>query len=328
MPQISIGKLKLKNNLVMAPMAGYTDWPFRKILARFRCALVITEMVSAKPLSLGHAKTLKMLYNDRAHAPEPVGIQIVGSDIPSLVKAAERVQEEMEFDLIDLNAGCPAPKMTKIGAGSSLVRETFKLHKILQGMRKVIKIPFTMKMRIGWDENSINAQEVAKIAENEGVDALFVHGRTRSAGYSGRVNLGGIKAVKDSVKIPVFGNGDVRDVPSALEMFEKTGCDGIMIGRYAVQDPHIFDRIDAALGRKPPPPPPTLTEKTLLLRDLCRELFDFYGEHIGSLRSRGALIFSMRGFHDASKLRRKITVLKGKAAFEAFFQEMLGSTDE
>jgi len=121
------------------------------------------------------------------------------------------------------------------------------------------------------------------------------------------------------VKIPVFGNGDVRDVPSALEMFAKTGCDGIMIGRYAVQDPHIFDRIDAALAGEPVPPPPTLTEKTLLLRDLCRELFDFYGEHIGSLRSRGALLFSMRGFHDAARLRQKITVLKGKAAGREIF---------
>ncbi|HRZ86911.1 MAG TPA: tRNA dihydrouridine synthase DusB, partial [bacterium] len=312
----------LANNLVMAPMAGYTDWPFRKILGRFRCSLVVTEMIAAKPLAFGHGKTLRMLYNDRKHCALPAGIQIVGSDIPSLVKAAQKAQE-LEYDLIDLNAGCPAHKMIKSGAGSSLVRETFRLHKILAAMRKEIRIPFTLKMRIGWDENSINAAETAKIAEGEGVDAIFVHGRTRAAGYAGKVNLDGIRAVKQTVKIPVFGNGDVRDVASALNMFEKTGCDGLMIGRYAVEDPAIFDRIDAALAGRPVPPPPTLREKALLLRDICRELFAFYGDNIGSLRSRGALLFSMRGFPNASQMRKQITQLKGPAAFERFFDGLL-----
>lgn len=237
--KLKIGNVELENNLILAPMAGVTDLSFRKICKEFEPGLVCTEMVSSKAIFYNDSKT-KLLMNTDGEK-RPISMQIFGSDEETMGFAAKYVSELA--DIVDINMGCPAPKVVKNGDGSKLLLDIEKAEKIIKSVVKNSNKPVTLKLRKGWDLNNIVAVEFAQMAEKAGVSAITIHGRTRTEMYSGKADLDIIKRVKENVKVPVIGNGDIVDEVSALRMFEYTGVDGIMIGRGTFGNPWIFKKI-------------------------------------------------------------------------------------
>ncbi|MBQ2938422.1 MAG: tRNA dihydrouridine synthase DusB [Clostridia bacterium] len=236
---MKIGNVELENNLILAPMAGVTDLPFRKICKEFNPGLVCTEMVSSKAIFHDDSKT-KLLMNTNGEK-RPISMQIFGSDEETMGYAAKYVSELA--DIVDINMGCPAPKVVKNGDGSKLLLDIEKAEKVIKAVVKNSNKPVTLKLRKGWDLNNIVAIDFAQMAEKAGVSAITIHGRTRTEMYSGKADLEVIKKVKEAVDIPVIGNGDIVDEESALKMLEYTGVDGIMIGRGVFGNPWIFEKI-------------------------------------------------------------------------------------
>lgn len=250
--KLKIGNVELENNLILAPMAGVTNQPFRMICKEFGPGMVCTEMASSRAIFHDDKKTNRLLNTEGEK--RPISFQIFGSDEETFAYATKYVSKMA--DIVDINMGCPAPKVVKNGDGSKLLLDLEQAEKIMRVVVKNSKVPVTLKYRKGWDKDNIVAVDVAKIAENVGVSAITIHGRTRSEFYSGEADLAIIKQVKQAVKIPVIGNGDVVDEESALRMFEETGVDGIMIGRGSFGNPWIFKRISHFLqtGEKLPEP--------------------------------------------------------------------------
>ncbi len=252
---LKIGKLELKSNVVAAPLAGFSDLYWRIIVAEMGAGLVFSEMIASEGLKRAHKRTLKYLKNnDRAR---PFGVQLYGKNPESFVNAIDIISGH-PFDLLDINMGCPVRKVVSRGEGSALMKDPERVRAIIKAVRAKYAGPLTVKFRSGWDENSINAVEIAKIAEGEGVDAVVVHGRTKTQIFTGHADWKIIAAVKNAVKIPVIGNGDVVDKISAEKMFAETGCDGIMIGRAAIANPWIFREIAGF-------PSPTVKERFALM---------------------------------------------------------------
>ena len=239
--KIKIGNIEVENNVFLAPMAGVTDIPFRKICRKFGPGLTYTEMASTKAMEFGSDKTEKIIQIMSDERPSIV--QIFGSDKDTIRKTIERLNQQEDIDIIDINMGCPAPKLVKNGDGAGLLLDLKKVEEIIKEATSVSKKPITVKTRKGFNDDIITAVEVAKICEKYGVAMITIHGRTREQYYSGVADLDIIKKVKESVKIPVIGNGDITDVESAKKMFEYTGCDGIMIARGAQGNPWIFKSI-------------------------------------------------------------------------------------
>ena len=237
--ELKIGNVKLENNIILAPMAGITDLPFRVICKEFGTSLVFTEMISSKAIFYDDQKTKKLMNIEGEK--RPIGIQIFGSSVEAMSYAARYVSDFA--DIIDINMGCPASKVVKNGDGSKLLLDIQKAKEVMEAVVKNSKVPVTLKYRTGWDKEHIVAVEIAKCAEQAGISAITIHGRTRSEFYSGKADLNIIKKVKESVKIPVIGNGDIVDEKTAENMFKQTGVDGIMIGRGAFGNPWIFKKI-------------------------------------------------------------------------------------
>lgn len=237
--KLKIGNLELDNNIILAPMAGVTDLPFRSVCKDFGAGLVCTEMVSSKAIFHNDSKT-KLLLKTQGEK-RPISMQIFGSDEESMGYASKYVSQMA--DIVDINMGCPAPKVIKNGDGSKLLLDIDKAEKVIKAVIENSSRPVTLKIRKGWDSNNVVAVQFAQMAEELGVSAITIHGRTRSEMYSGKVDLDIIKKVKESVKIPVIGNGDIVDEESAIRMFETTGVDGIMIGRGSFGNPWIFQKI-------------------------------------------------------------------------------------
>lgn len=298
---LKIGNVELKNNILLAPMAGITDRPFRIICEQFNPGLVCTEMISSKGLFYKDDKT-KLLLNMKDEK-RPIAVQIFGNDVESLKYAAEYVSAFA--DIIDINMGCPAPKVVKNGDGSKLLLNLDLIKTIVTEVVKVAKVPVTVKIRKGWDNNNIVAVEVAKIIEQAGASAITVHGRTRDEFYSGTADWDIIKQVKQAVKIPVIGNGDIKSLEDAQKIVEQTGVDGIMIGRAALGNPWIFKEV---LEQKKYVP--TNIEKLeTILKHIQLEVEE-KGENTGIKEMRKHIAWYVKNTKDASKIRDKINTIE------------------
>lgn len=300
---MKIGTLNLENNVILAPMAGVTDKAFRLITKPFGPALMYTEMVSGKGLLYKNKKTEVLL--EVLDSEKPTAAQIFGHEPEVMSEIAER---SLEFgaDMIDINMGCPAPKIVNNGDGSALMKNPELAGKIISAVRKSINCPMSVKFRMGWDDDSINAVEFAKTAENSGADAITIHGRTRAQFYSGKANLEIIKKVKEAVKIPVIGNGDIHDGKSAKYMLDYTGCDGIMIGRAAQGNPWLFSSVLHYLKTGDELAPPSLEERSYIAEKHLRLLVKFKGEHRGVLEGRKHMAWYFKGLCGGAKLRNLI----------------------
>ncbi len=297
---MKIGKVELESNILLAPMAGVTDKAFRMIVKPFGPALMYTEMVSGKGLFYKSKKTADLLTADESE--KPVAVQIFGHDADIM---AEIANSALEYGaaVIDINMGCPAPKIVNNGDGCALMKSPETAAKVISAVCRAVDVPVTVKFRAGWDDKSINAVEFAKIAEQSGASAVTVHGRTREQFYSGTADLDIIKAVKVAVKIPVIGNGDIIDGGSAAHMLEYTGCDGIMVGRAAEGNPWIFKEISAYLKDGTVLPPPDLDERREVALKHLGLLVEFKGEHRGVLEGRKHMAWYFKGVSGGAVLR-------------------------
>lgn len=304
--KIKIGNVELNNNLLLAPMAGITDRAFRIICEKFGPGLVCTEMISAKGLYYDDSKTKQLLnMKDEKH---PIAVQIFGSDVQSMGYAAEYISKYA--DIIDINMGCPAPKVVKNGDGSKLLLDLDKAKLIIEEVVRKSNVPVTVKFRKGWDNNNIVAVEMAKIAEQAGASAITIHGRTRSEFYSGVADWEIIKKVKESVKIPVIGNGDIKNASDAKKIFDQTGVDGIMIGRGTLGNPWIFEQIKSELNNEVFNI--SNSEKlSLILEQLNLEIED-KTEKVAIMEMRKHISWYIKNTKDASKIRDKINQITDK----------------
>lgn len=298
-----IGNVEIENQLVLAPMAGITNEAFRSICKEMGAGLVVCEMISDKALSFHNAKTIKMTgVSQNEH---PLSMQIFGADKETLVYAAKWIYENTDADIIDINMGCPVNKVAKrAGAGSSLLRDPNKVYEITKAVVEATPLPVTVKIRIGWDENNINAVENAKMIEKAGACAIAVHGRTRAQMYSGHANLDVIKDVVEAVNIPVVGNGDIADGPSALHMLEYTGCKAIMIGRGALGNPWIFKEINAYFAGEEFKRP-SKEEIYNMIIDQYERLLKLKGERLALLEMRSHVGWYLKGMQGSAQIKNK-----------------------
>ena len=310
--KLKIGNVELKNNILLAPMAGITDLPFRLICEKFEPGLVCTEMVSSKAIFYGDEKTKKLMNLEGEK--RPVSIQIFGSDLEAFEYATKYVSNLA--DIIDINMGCPAPKVVKNGDGSKLLLDLEKAKDIMETVVKKSKVPVTLKFRKGWDSEHIVATEIAKIAQQAGISAIAIHGRTRAEYYSGKADLEIIKKVKESVNIPVIGNGDVVDEESAKEMFEKTGVDGIMIGRASMGNPWIFKKIKYYLETGEKLPEITSDEKLKIIKEHLNFLVKEKGEDVAIKEFRKHLAAYSKNLPNSSNFRVRVNGIDDKKELE------------
>ncbi len=315
---MKIGRIKLANPVILAPMAGVTDLPFRLLAKEMECGLVYSEMVSDKGLLYKNCHTMDMLKIDERE--RPVAIQIFGSEPASMASAAQFV-EQSGTDIIDINMGCPTPKIIKNGSGAALMCQPDLAYRIMVSVVEAVKVPVTVKIRKGWNDASINAVEMAKLAEKAGVAAIAVHGRTKEQFYSGQADWDIIRQVKESVGIPVIGNGDIRTCHDAQAMLEQTGCDGLMIGRGAQGNPWIFRQVVHYLAKGTILPLPTSAERlTMMLRHLDM-LVEHKGEYLGVREMRRHGAWYTKGLHHSAELRLRFNQAVRKEDFMAVLEE-------
>ena len=306
--KLKIGNVELNNNLILAPMAGVTDLPFRLIVEKFNPGLVCTEMVSSKALFYGDSKTKQLLKIDGEK--RPISMQIFGSDTESMAFAARYVSELA--DIVDINMGCPAPKVVKNGDGSKLLLDLNKAEELIKAVISNSKVPVTLKFRKGWDNEHIVACELAKIAEKNGISAITIHGRTRDEFYSGKADWDIIKKVKECVNIPVIGNGDIVDEETAKNMFEYTGVDGIMIGRGSMGNPWIFEQIQYYLETGEKLTKLTNQEKYEILKQHIELDIREKGEGVALNEMRKHIAWYTKNMKDASAFRNEVNHTENK----------------
>ena len=300
-----IGNVEIKNKLVLAPMAGICNSSFRRIVKEMGCGLIYAEMVSDKAIFYKNEKTLDMLI--MTDEERPISQQIFGSDKESFVEAAKYVYENMKPDIIDINMGCPVPKVAvRAQAGSALLKNPDKVREIVSAVVECVPIPVTVKIRSGWDHNSINAVEIAKICEEAGASAICIHGRTRSQGYSGKADLNIIKAVKEAVAIPVIGNGDIVDCFSAKKMLEETGVDAIMIGRGALGNPWIFKEISEYLENDIVIDKPSPIDRIDMCLKHIKYLSEIKTEKLVCLEIRNHIAWYLKGLKNSNEIKNKV----------------------
>lgn len=315
---MQIGGIKLEVPLLLAPMAGITDLPFRVICRELGCGMTVSEMVSAKGLLYKNVKTFDMLRVDNDE--RPAAIQLFGS-VPAELASAAATVEKNGADVIDFNMGCPVPKVVNNGEGSALMKNPQLAYEILARMVDAVKIPVTVKIRAGWDAAHINAQEVAVLAEKAGVAAIAVHGRTREQFYNGKADWQVISSVKAAVQIPVIGNGDVFTVEDGLRMLAETKCDGLMVGRGADGNPWLFSRLKAALCQQAIPSEPALKEKLALALSHLEMLIEYKNESVAVKEMRRHIGAYLKGMPKAAEYRSRFHKIETYVDFKELLAE-------
>jgi len=317
-----IGPYQLKNKLIVAPMAGVTDRPFRQLCKRMGAAMAVSEMVSSNSLLWGSEKTRRRA--DHEGEVDPISVQIAGAD-PAMMADAARYNVDQGAQIIDINMGCPAKKVCNVMAGSALLRDEPLVARILEAVVGAVAVPVTLKIRTGWDTQNRNALIVARIAERSGIQALAIHGRTRACGYTGDAEYDTIAAVKANVGIPVIANGDITTPERVRHVLEHTGADAVMIGRAAQGRPWMFREINHYLATGEHLPPPEVTEIHRVLREHLDDLYAFYGEHTGVRVARKHISWYTKGLACSAAFRHAMnqlqTCAEQRAAVDAFFAE-------
>ncbi|WP_127587091.1 tRNA dihydrouridine synthase DusB [Paenibacillus koleovorans] len=298
---LQIGNVSTNNNVVLAPMAGVCNPAFRLIAKEFGCGLVCAEMVSDKAILHGNARTKEMLFVDERE--KPLSLQIFGGDTETLVEAAKVVDQQTNADIIDINMGCPVPKITKCDAGARWLLDPERIEKMVSEVVKAVSKPVTVKMRIGWDDEHVYALKNAKAVENGGGSAVSVHGRTRVQMYTGKANWDIIKEVKDHVSIPVIGNGDVFTPEDAHRMLRHTGCDGVMIGRAALGNPWMLYRTIQYLTTGELLPEPIAEEKIRIATLHLDRLVALKGEHVAVKEMRKHMAWYLKGLRGSARVK-------------------------
>ena len=313
-----IGNVEIQNKVVLAPMAGICNSAFRRIVKEFGCGLIVSEMVSDKAIFYGSKKTIDMLY--MSEFERPISQQIFGSDTKSFVYAAKYIEENMHPDIIDINMGCPVPKVAvSAQAGSALLKNPDKVYEIVKAVVESVSVPVTVKIRSGWDSNSINAVEIAKIVEKAGASAITVHPRTRAQGYSGIADWDIIKQVKENVKIPVIGNGDIKTCYDAKRMLEETKCDAIMIGRGVLGNPWLIKECLDYFDNKEITKPTNIDILNMVEKHL-NYLLEFKDERVAILEMRTQIGYYLKGFN--KEYKQKFMKVDNKEDFYKLLEEL------
>lgn len=318
---LKIGTLKLKSNLILAPMAGITDLPFRSLNRRFGCELAFTEMINVRSVSYRSKKTQQMLSS--GPRDKPLGVQLLGKEEKYILKALDVIRA-YKFDLLDFNAACPARKVTRRGEGASLLKEPEQLKKLLKLLVEYSSLAVTVKIRIGWDKHSQNCRETALLAEDVGAKALFIHGRTKADEYGGRVDYQAVREAKKAVKIPVIASGNVLSPFLAKKMLDETGCDGLLVARGALGNPWIFEEIKAFLKDGVIIPRPGKEEIARVMLEHLDAYISFYGERSGVVIFRKFFAGYTKAFRRVRHLREASSKAKTREGMVEVIQKIPG----
>ncbi|WP_371870747.1 tRNA dihydrouridine synthase DusB [Sandarakinorhabdus glacialis] len=321
---ISIGPVRLEMPVILAPMTGVTDRPFRTLVKRFGAGLTVTEMIASEAMIRETRQSLQKAAWDPSE--DPVSMQLAGCD-PDRMAEAAKLNEGMGAAIIDINMGCPVKKVVNGHAGSALMREPELAARLIAATVKAVKVPVTLKMRMGWDHASLNAPELARVAEDLGIQLITIHGRTRCQLYSGTADWAFVRSVKDAVKVPVIVNGDICSIADAETALDQSGADGVMIGRGAYGKPWLIAQVMAALTGRPVPGDPSLVQQHALVREHYAAMLDLYGTVIGVNLARKHLGWYTKGLHDSGQFRNAVNQLADPAQVTAmidrFYDEQM-----